>query len=152
MNDGLRIEVSVEAQQMRLLKDDREIALYPISTAKNGTGCDEGSHCTPLGRFEIGEKIGDDAPLGTIFKGREPVGIWEMGMESAEDLILTRILWLHGRDPENANTHDRYIYIHGTNQEDLIGQPVSHGCVRMRNDDMIDFFDRVPTGTPMVIA
>ncbi|MFT4637535.1 MAG: L,D-transpeptidase YbiS [Verrucomicrobiales bacterium] len=148
----LRVEVSVEEQQMRLYEDDAEIRSYPISTAKNGTGCEEGSNCTPLGEFEIYQKIGDDAPLGTIFKGREAIGEWGLGDESEEDLILTRILWLGGLNDENANTRERYIYIHGTNQEELIGQPVSHGCVRMRNDDVIDLYALVGEGTSLRIA
>ena len=90
--------------------------------------------------------------MGTIFKGRQAVGEWALGDESEEDLILSRILWLAGLDEDNANTHDRYIYIHGTNQEDLLGQPVSHGCVRMRNDEVMELFVLVPEGTPLSIA
>ena len=149
---SLRIEVSIEEQRMCLYEGDVRIRSYPISTAEQGTGCEEGSHCTPLGGFQIYRKIGDGAPLGTIFKGREPSGEWAIGDASEEDLILTRILWLDGLDDENANTRERYIYIHGTNQEGLIGRPVSHGCVRMRNDDVIDFFDQVDEGTPMRIV
>ena len=147
-----RIEVSVDEQSLRLFEGDTEIRRYPISTAANGTGCEEGSNCTPLGQFEIGEKFGHEAPMGTIFKGREPVGEWALGEHSDEDLILTRILWLRGLDSDNANTHERYIYIHGTNQETLIGQPVSHGCLRMRNDEVIELFDLVPEGTPLSIT
>jgi len=148
----LRIEVSVEEQRLRLYQGEQEIRNYVISTAANGTGCEEGSNCTPLGQFEIGEKFGHESPLGTIFKGRQAVGEWALGDESEEDLILSRIFWLVGLDEDNANTHDRYIYIHGTNQEDLLGQPVSHGCVRMRNDEIMEFFDLVPEGTPIRIA
>jgi L,D-transpeptidase YbiS len=148
---NLRIEVSVEAQCLRLYEGDQEIRSYVISTAANGTGCEEGSNCTPLGRFEIGEKFGHEAPMGTIFKGRNPVGEWALGDESDEDLILSRILCLVGLDEDNANTQSRYIYIHGTNQEDLLGQPVSHGCVRMRNDEVMEFFDLAPEGTPLCI-
>jgi hypothetical protein len=84
------------------------------------------------------------------FKGRKPTGvIASPGGE--EDLILSRILWLEGLDPENSNTRDRYIYIHGTNQEDLIGTPASHGCIRLRNNQMIELFDLVEEGTPLLI-
>ena len=89
--------------------------------------------------------------MGTIFRGRKPVGEWALGDESDEDLILSRILCLVGLDEDNANTQSRYIYIHGTNQEDLLGQPVSHGCVRMRNDEVMEFFDLAPEGTPLCI-
>ena len=147
-----RLEVSVANQEMLLIENDEAIASYSISTAKNGLGCDEGSNCTPTGRFEIAEKIGGAASMGTIFKGRKPVGRWEAGQATDEDLVLTRILWLNGLDPENANTKDRYIYIHGTNQETLIGQPVSHGCVRMRNEDVMELFEMISKGVQVRIV
>lgn len=149
---GLKIEVSVANQCLRLLQDGEEIQSYAISTAKNGVGFGEGSYCTPTGAFRIYRKIGGAAPSGAIFEGREMVGEWAAGDVSAGDLILSRILWLDGLDADNANTRQRYIYIHGTNHEALIGQPVSHGCVRMRNADVIDLFDRVGEGTPVTIG
>lgn len=148
---ALHVVVSVADQSLRLLDGNETLAEYPISTAKNGTGCEEGSHCTPLGRFVICEKIGQGAPLGTAFKGRQAVDLWDGTDESAEDMILSRILWLDGLEPENGNTRDRYIYIHGTNQESRIGEPESHGCVRMRNTDVIELFDRVAEGTAVTI-
>ena len=105
---------------------------------------------TPTGRFRIAEKIGAKMPLGTVFKSRRPVKITKKEL-AGEDLIMTRILWLDGLDPGNANTHERFIYIHGTNHEELIGQPASHGCVRMRSADLVELFDRVEIGTPVVI-
>lgn len=99
----------------------------------------------------MAEKIGAGAPLWAEFKSRQPTGrISEPGGET--DGVLTRILWLQGLDPENANTRDRYIYFHGTNREDLIGTPASHGCVRLRNGDMAELFDLVAEGTTVVIA
>lgn len=92
--------------------------------------------------------IGENAPSGTIFVGRIPV---EEPPAFGDDLITSRILWLDGLERENANTKERYIYIHGTNQEGLIGQPVSHGCVRMRNEDVIKLFEMVTVGTPVEI-
>lgn len=89
-------------------------------------------------------------PVGTVFKSRRPVKITKKEL-AAEDVIMTRILWLDGLDPGNANTHDRFIYIHGTNHEELIGQPASHGCVRMRSADLVELFDRVEIGTPVEI-
>ena len=142
--------VEVSRQRMFLLLGgaiDRE---FGISTSRFGLGSEAGSFKTPLGRFAITEKFGDGAPPGAIFRSRQPTGeiAWPGG---DEDFVLTRILWLSGLDPENANTHDRYIYIHGTNQEHLIGQPASHGCIRMLNAEIIALFDLVPTGTPVEI-
>ncbi len=145
-----KIRVSVADQQLDLLDEDTVIASYPISTSKFGLGAEPGSYRTPLGRFRIAEKIGAEAEPGMIFRGRQPIGtIAEPGGE--EDHVLTRILWLDGLEPTNANTHDRFIYIHGTNQEDLIGMAASHGCVRMRNVDIIKLFERVEPGTPVEI-
>ncbi len=105
---------------------------------------------TPTGRFVISEAIGDGAEPWTVFESRVPTGeVTTPG--GAHDGVLTRILWLDGLDPENANSRDRYIYIHGTNQEALIGTPASHGCVRMRNADVVELFDRVGPGTPVQI-
>jgi lipoprotein-anchoring transpeptidase ErfK/SrfK len=124
--------------------------VYPVSTSRFGLGTEPESFKTPLGRFEISRKIGAGAALGAVFKGREPTG--EIGNASnPDDLIQTRILWLHGLDPENANTLERYIYIHGTNHEEEIGQPASHGCVRMRNADVAELYEMVAEGTAVVI-
>lgn len=105
---------------------------------------------TPTGRFRIAEKIGDGMPVGTVFKSRRPVQATKKLLRD-EDLVMTRILWLDGRDPENANTHERFIYIHGTNHEESIGKPASHGCIRMRNADLLALFELVSTDTPVVI-
>jgi lipoprotein-anchoring transpeptidase ErfK/SrfK len=149
---GFSIRVSVPAQRLDLLEGDRIVASYPISTSKYGLGTEPGSFRTPTGSFVIQEMIGGDAPTRAVFKAREFTG--EIlppesdGQDGEiEDAILSRILWLAGTEPQNANTHDRYIYIHGTNQESLIGTPASHGCVRMRNADVIDLYARVRPGT-----
>ncbi len=126
------------------------VAWYPVSTAANGPGFVPGSNCTPTGKFRVWKKIGRGTRMGTIFRSREAVGHWS-GETCEEDLILSRILWLDGLDAANGNTKDRYIYIHGTNQEERIGQPVSHGCVRMANRDVIDLFRRLPEGAEVVI-
>jgi len=117
-----------------------------------GIGFQEGSNRTPLGSFRIVEKHGAGAALHTIFKGRKPVGEWDPKQRTDDDLILARILWLEGCEPRNANTKERYIYIHGTNGEDLVGQTASHGCVRMRNADVAALFDLVETGVPVWIG
>ncbi len=100
---------------------------------------------TPTGRFRIAEKIGGEAPVGTVFKERRPVKATKKMLRD-EDLVMTRILWLDGLDPGNANTHDRFIYIHGTNHEENIGEPASHGCIRMRNADLVELFEQVGDG------
>jgi L,D-transpeptidase YbiS len=144
------IQVSVRTQELALKAGRKKLAAYPVSTSRFGLGSEEGSMKTPTGRFRIAEKIGAGMPLGTVFKSRRPVKASRKAL-SDEDLILTRILWLEGLDPGNANTRDRFIYIHGTNHEDRIGEPVSHGCIRMRGADLVELFERVEIGTPVVI-
>ena len=145
--------VVVSRQEVLLLEKGLVAWKWDVSTSRFGLGSEEGSFRTPTGRFRICEKIGDGAPSGMIFKSRIPTGqLARIGADAGdEDLVLTRILWLEGLDPENANTRDRYIYFHGTNREDLIGTPSSHGCIRLRNAEMIDLFDRVTTGTRVEI-
>lgn len=126
------------------------IRRYVISTSKFGLGSEPGSNKTPIGNFRIAEKVGDDAPAGVIFKSR--IQTDEFGKEDdPEDRVQTRILWLEGLDPENSNSKERYIYIHGTNAESQLGSPASHGCVRMSNNDVIDLYAQVKVGTPVVI-
>jgi lipoprotein-anchoring transpeptidase ErfK/SrfK len=145
-----KLHVSVRDQLLTLRSANEEIIRsYPISTSCFGLGSEEGSMKTPVGRFRIGEKIGAEAPTGTVFKERQPVGPGEFSLD--DDLVMSRILWLDGLEEHNANTHDRYIYIHGTNHEDKIGEPASHGCVRMKNADLVELFDLVDIETPVVI-
>lgn len=147
-----KIQVSISRQELQLLEGDQVVATFPVSTSKFGIGTEPGSYKTPLGRFRVAERHGEGAPWGTIFKSRQPVGFWKREEAAEEeDHVLTRILWLDGLDEANANTKGRYIYIHGTNQEELIGQPASIGCVRMRNDDVMALFDLVPEGTEVEI-
>lgn len=147
----MQISVHVPSQTLDLIENGEVIRRYAISTSCYGLGSEPGSNFTPLGRFQIAEKHGDGAPPGEIFVSRVPTG--RIGQEGEpEDHVQTRILWLEGLEPENANTYDRYIYIHGTNAESLLGTPASHGCVRMSNLDVIDLYDRVQTGTPVEIV
>jgi len=142
--------VEVSQQRADLITDGAVTHSWEVSTSRFGLGTEEGSFRTPIGRFRIFEKIGDASPLWSIFKSRVPTGdLASPGGE--EDLVLTRILWLEGLDPENANTRGRYIYFHGTNREDLIGTPASHGCIRLRNDEMVELFDLVETGLSVEI-
>jgi L,D-transpeptidase YbiS len=151
VHDPLRLRIDAGRQRLEVLRHGEVCKSYAISTSRFGLGFEPGSNKTPLGLFVVGEKIGVDAALGTVFKSRQPTGeIASQGGE--EDLILTRILWLAGLEEANANTKERYIYIHGTNQEELLGTPASHGCVRMSNADIIEFFDKIPEGTPVEIV
>lgn len=147
----LWLDISLATQRLALWRGSHLVKAWPCSTAKLGIGFVEGSNKTPLGNFEIREKHGQGAPLGTIFKARQPVGLWTPAVKTDDDLILTRILWLGGLEKRNANTYHRYIYIHGTNDEAGLGRPGSHGCVRMRNADVLELFDQVPTGTQVWI-
>ncbi len=147
-----RIEVSISNQLLTLWDGERQVRAWPVSTSKFGMGFQEGSFKTPVGGFVVREKIGAGAEPGTIFKSRQPAGVWQPGMDTAEDLVLTRILRLEGLEARNANTFDRYVYIHGTNGEDRIGRPASHGCVRLRNQDVIELFDLVTEGAPVWIG
>ena len=106
---------------------------------------------TPLGRFRIAEKIGAGEPIDIAYKARVPVNASAEALKG-DDLIMSRILWLDGLEEANANTHARYIYIHGTNHEEKIGGPASHGCIRMKNADIAELFELVEVGTPVVIA
>ncbi|HEY2800012.1 MAG TPA: L,D-transpeptidase [Chthoniobacterales bacterium] len=148
--DDLTLHVSVRDQRLDLRAGERLLASYPVSTSRFGLGFEEGSKKTPSGRFRISEKIGAGSPPGTVFRGRVPLAPNDP-LPETEDLILSRILWLDGIEPQNANTHDRFIYIHGTNHEDDIGRPGSHGCVRMKSADLIALFEQIPLGAEVVI-
>ena len=151
MSSRTHLEVSMDSQTLDFFRDGDLAKTYTISTGEKGMGSEENSFRTPTGSFTVCEKIGDGEPIHTRFNARVPVGIWEPGDITEDDHILTRILRLAGQDPENQNTYDRYIYIHGTNREDLLGKPASHGCIRMANSDMIDLFDQVNEDTTMQI-
>jgi len=145
------LRVDVARQTLYLLSNGAAVKSWPVSTSKFGLGSEPGSYRTPVGRFRICEKIGAEAPAWSVFKSRQPTGeIASPGGE--EDGVLTRILWLEGLEESNQNTRDRYVYIHGTNQEHLIGQPASHGCIRLRNADVIEVFSLVPEGAVLEIA
>jgi lipoprotein-anchoring transpeptidase ErfK/SrfK len=146
-----KIRISVRKQQLVLKSGRKNLAEYPISTSRFGLGSKEGSFKTPTGKFRIADKIGDGMPAGTVFKSRRPVKATKKLLRE-EDLVMTRILWLDGLERRNANTHARYVYIHGTNHEEKIGTPASHGCVRMKNADLLELFERVKVGTPVEIA
>lgn len=153
--------VDISGQRLYVIDSGEVSESFPVSTAFRGTGCQQDSLQTPTGLHEICEMIGDGEPVGMVFKGRKPTG--ELAMieagdaETGQDIITSRILWLNGLEPgvnqgESVDTRERYIYIHGTNEEGRIGQPVSHGCIRMKNSDVISLFQHVRVGTPVVLA
>ncbi len=157
----MRIEISITHQTLTLFDDFGGVkARYPVSTAANGAGCEKDSGCTPLGEHVVRAKIGAGLLANTVFVGRRFTGeicTPELMAQFPErDWILTRILWLSGKEVGrnrlgNVDTMQRYIYIHGTPDSVQIGKPDSHGCVRMRNADIIQLFDIVPVGTPVLI-
>lgn len=154
-----RIHIDLGRQTLMLDLGRRRV-LYPVSTSGNGAGELEGSGCTPRGLHVVRARIGAGAQPGTVFVGRRPTGeictpeLYEK--EPGRDWILTRILWLSGTEPGRnrrgkVDTMRRYIYIHGCPDAVAMGVPASHGCIRMRNSDLIELFDCVPVGTPVVI-
>jgi lipoprotein-anchoring transpeptidase ErfK/SrfK len=144
------IHISIRDQLLTLKENGTPIHTYPVSTSRFGLGTEEGSMKTPLGRFRVAEKIGGDMPAGTIFQSRVPLKP-DDPLPLTEDLVMSRILWLDGLDEHNANTRERFIYIHGTKHEGKIGSPASCGCIRMRNADVVELFDLVDHDTPVVI-
>lgn len=151
--------VEADRQVVSLVEGGAAVATWPCSTAAAGIDAREGSGGTPPGLHRIAARIGEGAARGTVFASREPTGeIWHDGLPAGDgDLILTRILTLEGleegvnRGP-GVDSLSRYIYLHGTNHEDCVGVPCSHGCIRLRNDDIADLFARVAEGDPVVIA
>ena len=153
--------VSVADQELCLRLANGTLRRYSVSTAAKGTGCVQGSYCTPTGRHRVRLKIGDGCPLGAVFRRRRPTGEVITPRLAASfpdrDWILSRILWLDGLEPGfnrggNLDTLRRFVYIHGTADEHLIGQPASHGCIRMRNIEIVELFDLVQPGTLVHIA
>ncbi len=158
---GLRIEVDIGAQRLALFGPDGAcIRRYAVSTGANGAGERMNSGCTPRGRHRIRALIGAGAPAGTVFRGRRPTGeVWTPAFAAAHpgrDWILSRILWLSGCEPGRnrfgeVDTMRRYIYIHGTGDDQPMGVPLSHGCIRMRNAEVVELFDLVSPGTSVEI-
>jgi lipoprotein-anchoring transpeptidase ErfK/SrfK len=144
------IHVSIRDQRLTVMEDETPIRTYPVSTSRFGIGTEEGSMKTPTGRFRVAEKIGGGLPSSAVFQSRVPLKP-DDPLPPTEDLVMSRILWLDGLDEQNANTRDRFIYIHGTKHEEKIGNPASHGCVRMRNEDVVELFDLVDEGAHVTI-
>jgi phosphoserine phosphatase len=147
----VNIHISIDLQLLTLFDGDEVVREYSISSSAKGVGFRNGSYRTPTGQFTICEKIGYEQPLGTIFKERIPAGMWTSESSDDGDLITSRILRLQGMEALNKNSYDRCIYIHGTNHEELLGVPASHGCIRMANIDVLELFDLTPLDTPVFI-
>jgi len=156
-----RIRINISTQYIDLIdKNGSIIKRYAISTSKNGAGEQNGSYCTPRGRHIVRAKIGAGRPLNTVFVERRPTGeVYSPELARSfpkRDWILTRILWLSGCEPGynrlgKVDTMRRAIYIHGSPDSAEMGKPGSHGCIRMRNEDLVELFDLVPVRTPVEI-
>lgn len=146
------IVVSVPDQRLVLLDRGVPVAQFPVSTSKYGLGDQSGSYRTPLGSLEVAARIGQAAPVGAVFKNRVRTGEILRPNSKGRDPIVTRILWLRGRESRNAGAYSRGIYIHGTPVENKIGRPASYGCIRMRSRDIVKLFNAVPTGTRVEIV
>lgn len=161
MSTELSIQIDISEQLLTVLDRANNVVLKnPVSTAANGPGQQNDSGCTPTGNHIIRAKIGAGEPVNTVFRGRRPTGeIYQSGMRESQpgrDWILTRILWLSGCEPGfnrlgDVDTMRRYVYIHGTPDEVEMGAPGSHGCVRMRNKELLTLYDMVSVGTPVQI-
>ena len=154
------IEISLADQRLWLREAGQLLREYPVSSAANGPGEQEGSGCTPRGRHIIRARIGAGMPEGAVFRGRRFTGeIYTPALAAAfpdRDWILSRILWLSGCEPGfnrlgNVDSMRRFIYIHGTPDSEPMGVPQSHGCIRMRNRDVIELFDMLESGCPVLI-
>lgn len=154
------VVISIAKQELVLFDGNRELQRWPVSTAANGPGERNGSLCTPRGRHVISEKFGEHAPMNAVFIARKPTGeTWSPELAAAHpdrDWILTRILWLEGLEEGvnrggDVDSKKRFIYIHGTPDHEPIGEPASHGCIRMRNEDVVELFERVGEGTVVEI-
>jgi len=155
------IKINVSKQLLSLFDESGALLQqYPVSTSKYGTGNVNGSEKTPLGLHRIKDKLGGAMPVNEVFIGRVPQGNLEecqnRGVDLPDDVIMSRILWLEGMEPGRnkggyVDTYQRYIYIHGTNHEGDIGTPASIGCIRMRNQDVVDLYRLVEVGSEVLI-
>ena len=154
------LDIDITRQQLTLFNLGVAVLSYPVSTAKNGAGELKGSECTPRGWHSIRAKIGADQPLHSVFIGRRATGeIYSpelAKLHPQRDWILTRILWLGGLEPHknrygNVDSTWRYIYIHGCPDDTVTGIPQSHGCIRMRNNDLLELFNRIAVGIKVYI-
>lgn len=147
-----RVVISVRDQKLILIANGTIAATYPVSTSKYGLGDAWGSLATPLGLLQVAQKIGDHAPMGAVFHNRRWTGEILRPNTPGRDPVMTRIIWLRGLQATNSHAFNRCIYIHGTNEEKLIGRPASFGCIRMRSSDVFALYNQIPLGTPVEIV
>ncbi|WP_373388600.1 L,D-transpeptidase family protein [Pseudomonas alcaligenes] len=154
------LHISIADQRLYGFADGQLVVRLPVSTALNGAGERSGSNCTPRGRHQVRAKIGEGLPEGAVLRGRRWTGeVWSEALDAqfpGRDWILTRILWLSGCEPGfnrlgQVDTFRRYIYLHGTPDNQPMGVPLSHGCVRLRNADLLNLFPRVPSHCAVMI-
>lgn len=143
--------VSVRDQKLLLTRDGLPVKAYKVSTSKFGLGSNSGSNRTPLGKLAVARKIGGSAPKGMVFKSRKPTGEVLKPNAPGRDPIVSRILWLQGKEGQNRNTYRRCIYIHGTPEEWRLGTPASYGCIRMSSNDVIDLYKRIGVGAEVQV-
>src|SRR5437764_12373213 len=143
--------VSVRDQKLMLLDNGGNTVVYPVSTSKFGLGDSWGSMATPLGLLQVAQKIGDHAPIGAVFHNRRWTGEVLQPNTPGRDPVMTRIIWLRGLEMENSHAFSRCIYIHGTNEEKLLGRPASLGCIRMRSVDVAARYRQWPLVPPVDI-
>ncbi|WP_440463930.1 L,D-transpeptidase family protein [Psychrobacter sp. ASPA161_6] len=161
----INLIINIAQQTLTVYQQHKEVAQYQVSTAKNGIGSQQDSGCTPLGKHVVAEKIGGSEPMNAVFIGRVPTGevySADFGVLHPErDWILSRILWLSGLEEGvnkgrnsqgSCDTYQRYIYIHGTPDTEPMSTPLSHGCIRMRNKDIVELFEQVEEGMPVTIV
>lgn len=155
-NERVWLFVNASQQVLTVMRGHYSLKNYAISTAKNGLGCEQDSYKTPLGLHKVEQKIGGGCKLGELIKTREPTGcittISYSQIPTGEDFITTRIIWLKGLEPDvncgdGVDSFNRYIYIHGTHEEGLLGLPVSKGCIRMSNQNVAELYDVVTDKT-----
>ncbi len=146
-----KMVVSVRDQKMLLVRDGTPVKTYKISTSKFGVGDNPGSNRTPVGHLKVAKKIGDQAPIGSVFKSRRRTGEVLKPNAPGRDPIVTRILWLTGAEDRNRNAYRRTIYIHGTPEETRLGAPASYGCIRMSSRDVADLYKRVGYGADVFV-
>ena len=156
----MHIEINIGSQMLTVFNEEQQLMTFAVATARKGVGEQNGSEQTPRGWHVIRAKIGAEQPVNTVFVARRPTGeIYSPALAAQapeRDWILTRILWLSGLEPGRnrlgtVDTMRRYIYIHGCPDEEPMGIPSSHGCIKMHNQDVIRLFDTVPVGTRVLI-
>lgn len=161
LKEGNFLWVNLQAQKMYRIQNNEITATYIISGAKAGAGCKAGSNQTPTGLHTVAEKYGEDVPIGGILKSRKYTGevatIYSDETDVVSDYVTTRILWLKGLEEGinkggKVDSYNRYIYIHGTPEEGLLGKPASHGCIRMQNREVIELYNQTNVGELVLIT